>query len=238
MASEVVKGEVINSTDSAPVGNGTKGRERTPAEMKQLMKLLDLTETEVLIMAGEAPSELIEAHEKDVERVTDSGNIEPEHVQETPSDSEAASQMSLAKKSSLELEKLIGELETIKNQALPNEKIRWEAWSLRIQGWSADMIAEKFGRSRQLIYSYWDWCKSQLPYVKDQMEEFQQVSLARLEAQYRQLAILRARGDLLAQKVSMDIIAQQAKILGVDKMNETPETRVTYIFPGLNMDDL
>jgi len=242
MASDVVKGEVINSTDSAPVGNGTKGRERTPAEMKQLMKVLHLTETEIYQLDDGVPLEVIRAGQKEVEPVSVESagavDIAPSVSPEEDSESVTTSQMELATESTLKLEKIIRELEAVKDKSPDSEKIRWEAWSLKVQGYSADAIAEKFGRSRQLIYSYWEWCKKQLPYVKDQMEEFQQVGIARLEAQYRQLAIARARGDLFAHKVSLEIIEQQAKVLGVDKMNETPETRVTYIFPGLNMDDL
>jgi len=235
MASDVVKGEVINSTDSAPVGKPVRSKK----QMQQLMKVLNLTETEIYQLDDGVPLEVIRAGQKEVEPES-VGSVEIAPPASIPEDSEpvTTSQIEIATESTLKLEKIIRELEAVKDKSPDSEKIRWEAWSLKVQGYSADAIAEKFGRSRQLIYSYWEWCKKQLPYVKDQMEEFQQVGIARLEAQYRQLAIARARGDLFAHKVSLEIIEQQAKVLGVDKMNETPETRVTYIFPGLNMDDL
>jgi hypothetical protein len=187
---------------------------RDRAHMKKLKELLGKTETEIYLMEGGVPDDLKQAYEKD------NNIIEGKVVEAT------------------KLDDAIKKLEDVRKAADPEYKARWECYSKRLQGWSVAQLAEEQYCSPQLIYLYLQWCMEQLPALKDFMEEFTTLSLSRLDMQYRQLAIARAKGDVIAHKVSLDIIDQQAKLVGAHKMSVQVDNRVTYVLEGVDMEDL
>ena len=187
---------------------------RDPAYMRKLKGLLGKTETEIYLLDGGVSEELVQAYEKD------NNIVQCEIVEDTS------------------LEKAIQELEKVKDASKGMEKIRWDVYSKRIQGWSVADLAVDYACSPQLIYAYLDWCHEQLPSLKDYLKEFTTLSLQRLDMQYRQLAIARAKGDLLAHKVSLDIVDQQAKLVGAHKISVQVDNRVTYVLEGVDMDEL
>lgn len=223
-----------------------------PAEMQVLKDLLGKTETELYIMEGGVPQELIDAREAELRSIsgevttpTDQPRTGPSTEVELLDVSQSSQNLtgsqiktSMAAKSVLEIEDVIGKLEAIKQKASNDHKKRWEAYSLRVQGFSVSQIAEQFGVSTQLVYAYWDWCSKQQPDVKQYLDDFVNISVVRLEAQYRQLAIARAKGDIIAHKVSADLIDQQGKLLGAHKMHVDIDTKVTYKLEGVDMDQL
>ncbi len=228
------------------------GLAEDPVRMQQLKDLLGKTETELYLMEGGIDPELVKAREAELGTITgevlstsDEPRTGPSSEVETRDGSQSISNLTgsqikttIASKSLVELEDLIGRLEKIREKASEDYKKRWEAYSLRVQGFSVNQIAQQFGVSTQLIYVYWDWCSKQLPEVKEYLDDFVNISVQRLEAQYRQLAIARAKGDIIAHKVSADLIDQQGKLLGAHKMHVEVDTRVTYRLEGVNMDEL
>lgn len=242
--------ELVNPDNGPVVPNQSKYND--PLMMALAKSALGMTETEVYIAEGGVPEELLTARSLDPERPETERSVPPETSQKGPRSSETTtpfpqeggevptSQLipDVANKTFLEIDVLINELEQIKTQASDKEKIRWDAWQLKIQGYSIDLIAQQLGKSTQTIYLYFEWCMRQLPHVKEQLEEFTRVTVLRLEAQYRQLAIARFKGDIMAHKVSLDILDQQGKLLGVHKMSVEIDNRVTYELVGVDMDKL
>lgn len=226
-----------------------------PVRMRMLKEVLDKTETELYVIEGNVDPTLVKAHEDELAalRAQRDGTVSvPDQPRTGPRSSEVVIhdpgegpnlngseiKNTMATKELVEVEDLIQRLEAIKQKAAPDHKKRWEAYSLKIQGFTAPQIAEQFGLSLPLIYQYWNWCDMQLPEVKEMLEDFIKTSVQRLEAQYRQLAIARAKGDLFAHKVSLDIIAQQSKMLGADKLHVDVDTTVTYKLVGVDLDEL
>lgn len=219
---------------------------KDPARMQLYKRLLDKTETELYIMEGGVDPQLVEVHQREQAYIASDASQETprsdEEHQEAPEVMSDSSELQIKDPSShktyVELEQIIAQLEKVKEDARPDHKKRWEAWSLKIQGFSAQEIAARMEVSWQLIYTYWDWCGRQVPELKQIMQEFSELTISRLEAQYRQLAIARSRGDILAHKVSLDILDQEAKILGVHKVNVQVDSKVTYVLEGVDMDKL
>lgn len=223
-----------------------------PDHMRMLKELLDKTETELYILDGGVDPALVQAHEEELARLTGGAGTLPEQPRTGPTidqDGREVPQVTsgspgsqikttMVAKELVEVEDLIQKLEKIKQKAEPDHKKRWEAYSLKIQGFTAPQIAESFGLSLPLIYQYWQWCDLQLPEVKELLEDFIKTSVQRLEAQYRQLAIARAKGDLFAHKVSLEIISQQSKMLGADKLHVDVDTTVTYKLVGVDLNEL
>lgn len=206
---------------------------RDPARMHTLKKVLGKTETELYLLEGDVSSELVKAFESDQavvrgQVVTESGEeVLTTQIKDMDTD-----------ETLLDLEKLIRQLEKVKKQYSHDEKQRWDMFAMRLQGFSVQDIAIEYERSVALIYAYLEWCTKQLPKLKDYMQEFTTISMQRLEAQYRQLAIARAKGDILAHKVSLDIIDQQAKLAGAHKVSIEVDNRVTYVLEGVDMEGL
>lgn len=223
-----------------------------PVRMQLMKNLLGKTETEIYLMEGGVSEALVQAHEEEVATITAErsvpsdqpriGSVVDQEGREVPQEAQNLSgsqiKTTLAQKTLVEVEDLIAKLEKIKQRASADDKKRWEAYSLRIQGFSVNQIAQQYGVSTQLVYAYWDWCSRQLPEVKEYLDDFVNISVQRLEAQYRQLAIARAKGDIIAHKVSADLIDQQGKLLGAHKMHIDVDTKVTYKLEGVNMDEL
>ena len=189
-----------------------------PQRMRTLKKVLNKTETELYVLEGDVPEDLKKAYEADQE-IVEGRVLDPDQPV-------------------LDLEKMINELEEAKQNYPPEERQRWDAFAMRLQGFSVQDIAMQYDKSVPLIYLYLDWCAKQLPKLKDYIQEFTVVSMQRLEVQYRQLGIARAKGDLLAHKVSLDIIDQQAKLAGAHKVSIEVDNRVTYVLEGVDMDKL
>jgi len=187
---------------------------RDPAHMRKLKNLLGKTETEIYLIDGDVSEDLVQAYERDNNTVQGQVVV-PDN-----------------------LDKAIAELEKVKNESKGMEKIRWDCYSKRIQGWSVADLAEEYACSAQLIYLYLEWCQEQLPSLKDYLKEFTTLSLQRLDMQYRQLAIARAKGDIIAHKVSMDLIELQSKLTGTHKISVEVDNRVTYVLEGVDMEQL
>lgn len=243
-----------------PVG---QSKYNDPLLMALAKSALDMTETEIYIAEGGIPEELLTARKLEGQGSGDRASVPSDTASEGPRKLEQGRQApgegagletspikeeevhnimssptDMAGKSLLEVETIIEAIERTKANAKENEKIRWDCWALKIQGYTVDAVARQYDVSTQLIYMYWAWCAKQLPELQQQMEEFTRVTVLRLETQYRQLAIARYKGDLMAHKVSLDLLDQQGKLLGVHKMQVQVDNRVTYVLEGVDMDAL
>jgi Putative ATPase subunit of terminase (gpP-like). len=114
-------------------------------------------------------------------------------------------------------------------------KTRVKAWMLRLQGYQPAEIATACRIELPTVYKYLRWARDNLPSAIDGAEDFIRVSYDRLEIQYRQLERGRAEGNELAHRVSVSIIDQQAKLLGIYTMKLDLTAKVNYAIEGVDM---
>lgn len=94
------------------------------------------------------------------------------------------------------------------------EKERAKAWHLRLEGHSLSEIARMLGVSAMTVHRDVKWCQENLPGAYEGAAQLREMSLQRLDRQYRQLEPLRESGDVPAHRVSVQIMDTQAKLTG------------------------
>jgi hypothetical protein len=115
---------------------------------------------------------------------------------------------------------------------------RVDAWKLRIQGYRPPDVAAAMGVSEVTVHAWFNWMRENYPLPIASLEDFMRLSISRLEEQYKQLEQGRKNQDPQAQRVSLAIIDQEAKLLGAHTTNVNVEGRVTYQIEGIDMDQL
>lgn len=102
-------------------------------------------------------------------------------------------------------------------------------WHLRLQGFVIFEIAKQLGLSTSVVHDDLNWCRQNLAVARDGIEELADLSLERLEMQYRQLAPLREMRNEAGHRLSLNIIDLQAKLMGLYK------TRIEVSIPNFTV---
>lgn len=137
-------------------------------------------------------------------------------------------------------EKALAIVENAKARApSEREQRKYDAYILRIRGYPVELIAEQMGVTRAMAYRYLEQVRRERPELQQVMSEFLLVSLDQLEYQYMQLDPGRSRGDVMAHKVSKELIELRAKLLGAFNVNLNVSTAapVMYQIVGVEDDD-
>jgi hypothetical protein len=111
---------------------------------------------------------------------------------------------------------------------------RYEAWRMRVQGYSAPAIAAQLGVSVVMAYKYLEWVKTEHPEIV--VQDFLQITLERIETQYLQLEPARLRNDVMAHRVSKELMDMEAKLLGMYTVKVEHSQKITFSVDGVDMD--
>jgi predicted transcriptional regulator len=110
---------------------------------------------------------------------------------------------------------------------------RYDAWRMRIEGYPVTAIAQELGVSYVMVYSYLKWIRQEHPEIV--LDEFIDLSLERLDILLLRLAPGVKRGEVMAIRVSKEIIEAQMKLKGAYNVNHNVTAQVSFSVEGVDM---